>query len=428
MTKAQFFLSGSGSNRHWLLVIGHSAFLVLCLVASSSALAATGTLRTKEGQNLQGDIGIESGGFKVTDAARTVQHVELARVVWVQIEKEKRRDDPVVQAGLKGNGLLGAYFTNADLAGPAQYRLDENIDFNWGDSWPLAGIPADRFSVRWTGQLQVPTNGDYTFIANSDDGVRLWLNGDSLFDHWRIRPSGELRARRTLAAGRKYDFKLEYFEDEYSAAIRLFWEIPGKGRSLIPKECFSTSSRWATNAPATGLAGAGLSVNRPGVLLRDGNFLAGNVRGVDNEQIQMDDRKEFSPLLSSVARIHFFWELNPAGLARLQGGRPGVLLNNGDFVEGEIKAVSGKQVRVSSVLYGLRTFEANNKVAAIVLRDPVPGRRRYEIKLGNGSLLRTDVLECEKSGLVIREGLLRGLKINPWELQGLRVEDGSKSR
>ena len=69
MTKSHFFVIDAGPNWHWSLglgsllghwafVIGHSALLALCLVGSSSSLAATGTVRARDGLNLQGDIGI----------------------------------------------------------------------------------------------------------------------------------------------------------------------------------------------------------------------------------------------------------------------------------------------------------------------------------------------------------------------------------
>ena len=47
----------------------------------------------------------------------------------------------------------------------------------------LAGDPpltADTFSARWTGQIEAPYSGTYTFYTVSDDGVRLWVNGVQL--------------------------------------------------------------------------------------------------------------------------------------------------------------------------------------------------------------------------------------------------------
>jgi len=37
-----------------------------------------------------------------------------------------------------------------------------------------------RFSVRWTGQVQPPTTGRYTFYTTTDDGARVTINGQRI--------------------------------------------------------------------------------------------------------------------------------------------------------------------------------------------------------------------------------------------------------
>ena len=47
---------------------------------------------------------------------------------------------------------------------------------NWNfTGTPLDGVP-DRFSVRWTGSLQVDTAGTYSFQTLSDDGIIAYLD------------------------------------------------------------------------------------------------------------------------------------------------------------------------------------------------------------------------------------------------------------
>ena len=45
-------------------------------------------------------------------------------------------------------------------------------------------MQADNFSVRWSGQVLAPVTGTYTFTTTSDDGVRLYVNGQLLIDNW----------------------------------------------------------------------------------------------------------------------------------------------------------------------------------------------------------------------------------------------------
>src|SRR5215204_6086408 len=54
-----------------------------------------------------------------------------------------------------GTGLLATYFDNKDFTNPKLTRTDAQVNFAWstGSPAPTAGIAADTFSVRWTGQL-----------------------------------------------------------------------------------------------------------------------------------------------------------------------------------------------------------------------------------------------------------------------------------
>ena len=61
-------------------------------------------------------------------------------------------------------GLLGEYFTNEELRGePAVRRIDSTVNFDWGERSPAAGIGADSFSVRWTGNIHATESGTFEF-------------------------------------------------------------------------------------------------------------------------------------------------------------------------------------------------------------------------------------------------------------------------
>lgn len=72
-----------------------------------------------------------------------------------------------------GTGLTGQYYDNMDFTALKVTRTDPTVNFDWGAGSPVAGVGADTFTVRWTGQVQPPANGTYTFTTASDDGVRL---------------------------------------------------------------------------------------------------------------------------------------------------------------------------------------------------------------------------------------------------------------
>lgn len=401
------------TNRSHPALLSLLAMLAWCFVCPQ--IHGAGVITTVDGRNITGEIGIEATGFRVRTGGNAVETIELSRVALVQQDFRDARER--IFSRLKGGGLLGTYFDKEDLSGQKVQYLDENIDFEWGESWPVPGVPSDHFSVRWTGQIEVPTNANYSFIANCDEGIRLWIDGELIIDRWAKNHGGEFRGKRSLQSGRKYDFKLEYFDSEYNAMVRLSWEWPGFGRQVIPRECFSLKG----GAPAGVERSPTFALRREkGVLLRDGSFVTFTVRELENEEVSFHGGKDFKLPLSQVARIQFR-ELNPAMAALVQDGRPGVLLGQREFVEGEVKAAGGRRVKVSSVLYGLKTFEAENKSAVVIFRRPVETRTRYELALRNRSTIKTDSLRCEKGNLVVGDGPLMGLKIASWELSELKL-------
>lgn len=126
------------------------------------------------------------------------------------------------------NGWLGEYYGNADLTGsPAFIRDDSAIDFDWGYGSPAAVIPADGFSVRWTRYLAF-ASGTYRFYATSDDGVRVWLDGEVIVDQWHVSPGDTYMAQRSLAAG-NHLLRVEYYEEGGGAKVRFWWDPSAAG-------------------------------------------------------------------------------------------------------------------------------------------------------------------------------------------------------
>ena len=114
----------------------------------------------------------------------------------------------------------GEYFNNRNLSGsPALVRNDASIDFNWGNGSPAAGINADNFSVRWTRTMNL-TPGRYRFTATTDDGVRLWVNGQLIINDWFDRKPAPSVAEINLPGG-SVEMKMEYYENTSGATARL---------------------------------------------------------------------------------------------------------------------------------------------------------------------------------------------------------------
>jgi len=159
------------------------------------------------------------------------QGAPLAAGVPVMIPETALRSD--AQAGLKGE-----YFDNTDLLGePRVVRQDRVVSFNWDRTAPAAGIDADRYSVRWTGELLPPGPGDYTlavrvarcFDCTGHDPVRLYVDDELVI-------AGNAEDKRVAAGvhntdGRNVEAQL-HFEDVRPRRIRLEIEHQGQDQGL----------------------------------------------------------------------------------------------------------------------------------------------------------------------------------------------------
>jgi hypothetical protein len=134
-----------------------------------------------------------------------------------------------------GTGLLASYFANETLAGvPAVQRLDATVDFSWAGGSPAAGIPSDSFSARWIGEIQPRFSGACTLTARTDDGVRMWLDGQLVIDTWYLRGAADSNYTFIAEAGRHYAIRMEYYEHFGDAVAKLWWQSDNEPRGPVP--------------------------------------------------------------------------------------------------------------------------------------------------------------------------------------------------
>jgi PA14 domain/Bacterial Ig-like domain (group 3)/Ig-like domain from next to BRCA1 gene/CHAP domain len=133
-----------------------------------------------------------------------------------------------------GTGLQGDYYDNLDFT---QYRLSETnaqVNFDWGTGSPDPSIGNTTYSIRWTGAVQPLYTQTYTFYTTTDDGVRLWVNGTLLIDHWVDQSATEWSGSIALIAGTSNSIKMEYYQGVGTASAALSWSAPSQLKQLIP--------------------------------------------------------------------------------------------------------------------------------------------------------------------------------------------------
>jgi beta-glucosidase len=112
----------------------------------------------------------------------------------------------------EGIGLWGEYFDNADMEGtPVLEKLDASFPMFWRRDAPAEGLPADSFSIRWTGTLIPDSDGNFEIGLWSDERGRLYIDDKLLIDRWDVRGSyAPSTSEIVLEKGRKYAFRVEY--------------------------------------------------------------------------------------------------------------------------------------------------------------------------------------------------------------------------
>jgi hypothetical protein len=150
------------------------------------------------------------------------------------------------------SGLRGEYFADTSFGANSLERVDTTVDFDWGGGSPDASLPADAFSVRWTGTVKPPSTDGYTFSVAADDGVRgvrLWVDGQLVVDQsswgWGGTPSTPLERYGSLylEGGQRYDLKLEYVESGANAKVRLLWSSSSEAKQVVPQSALGAGVR-----------------------------------------------------------------------------------------------------------------------------------------------------------------------------------------
>jgi hypothetical protein len=147
-----------------------------------------------------------------------------------------------------GTGLTGYYYNSTSTAINAGYnpatlfhpdnlrltRNDATVDFVWNNVSPGTGVNATYYVVRWLGQVQPQYSQTYYFVTRTNDGVKLWVNGQLIVDKWVNQGATDWTGAIELRAGVLYDIKMEYYQATGNGEARLSWYSENQVRQIIP--------------------------------------------------------------------------------------------------------------------------------------------------------------------------------------------------
>jgi beta-glucosidase len=120
-----------------------------------------------------------------------------------------------------GTGFDLRYFPNKALEGEVKATGHlEKMDFFIGGS-PTQGIPENYWSMTAESTFTAPETGNVMFVMTGDDAYRLIVDGKELFSDWGDHAETTRNAAIPVEAGKKYNIRIEYYDNEYNAILRM---------------------------------------------------------------------------------------------------------------------------------------------------------------------------------------------------------------
>ncbi len=110
---------------------------------------------------------------------------------------------------------------------------------------------SDQFAFRFTGYVQVPANGLYTFYTSSDDGSKLYIGNTLVVNNDGLHAARERSGTIRLRAG-KHAITVTFFDNTGAEALAVSYAGPGLSKRAIPATALFRAGSGARVAAATG--------------------------------------------------------------------------------------------------------------------------------------------------------------------------------
>jgi hypothetical protein len=140
------------------------------------------------------------------------------------------------------------YYKDATFTDLAKESVTPFIDFDLGTERGTgspdasAGVPEENFSIRWTGNILPPTKGAYTFYADGDNRIKIFVNGKLLIDK-KDAARATVSKKIKLAGDKPASIRIEYVHATGDPALHIYWSSPEFDKQiLIPMPRMGASS------------------------------------------------------------------------------------------------------------------------------------------------------------------------------------------
>ena len=165
------------------------------------------------------------------------------------------------------------------------------------------------------------------------------------------------------------------------------------------------------------------AVCQAGALSWRGTFIARSVKAMDDTKVSFQDAPKGLFLSTPNTAAVFFRPVSLQQAHQLRGRRPGLLLQSGDFMEGELLGIQDGRIKMESVLFGRKSFDMAEAVALWLQPPRSMARPQFAIRTNSGSYILTDKLSLQTGAVLLDGSPLRKYRLAQNEI--LTIEHGA---
>jgi hypothetical protein len=371
------------------------AFSLVVAIGSCFTLFAA-TIQKRDGQFQSGQLEkIDNTGLRLAGKNYTWNNIRGAYL-------GESFSIPVGLQGVRAKIYRGSYPKFPDVGVIKPSSTDE-VPRNYVTVSRLGNVSG---AILFEGKLDVPRSGAYQFHMASDDGARLFVGGKMIADI-----PAEFSLRRTVGSAKlmagSHDFRLEYLNLASHAILELEWS--GPGLSLMPLSSVIEQPRPMTSA----------AISAGGALAWNGSYIAHPIKALTESRVHFADGQQHIRLSTVNLSAIFFKPISLAHADRIRfgkTGRPGVLLNGGDFQEGEIISIQDKTITIKTLLFGEKKYQVMSEALAVFFQKPGRAKEGWTVRTVSGTEIKLKGMMWDKGVLVVDHSPFHNLQLKGAEI------------
>ncbi|MDE3183782.1 MAG: right-handed parallel beta-helix repeat-containing protein [Bacteroidota bacterium] len=152
---------------------------------------------------------------------------------------------PAVNPSNTVNGLNYSYYEASDYTSLPDFSSSTPIKSGTVNTFDISvANRSNDYSINYTGYINVPADGQYTFYTTSDDGSKLYIDNNLVVDNNAVQSATERSGTIGLKAG-LHAITVGYFQQAGGSVLSVSYSGPGLSKQVIPNSSLyriSTSS------------------------------------------------------------------------------------------------------------------------------------------------------------------------------------------